>query len=99
MICRHLEDRRIVTRTGKALWDNHRIKTMLNNETYAGTRYFNQTTATEDAMREGKKLIRGRIHRDRNEWIAVKVPAIVSRAPSAPVPNAGSIDSSATILI
>jgi site-specific DNA recombinase len=78
-ICRHLEERRILTRMGKSLWDNDRIKEMLKNETYAGTRYFNQTTATKDAMREGKKLIRGRVHRDRAEWIAVKVPAIVSR--------------------
>jgi site-specific DNA recombinase len=78
-ICRHLEEQQILTRKGKSLWDNDRIKTMLKNETYAGTRYFNQTTVTKDAMREGKKMIRGRVHRDRAEWIAVKVPVIVSR--------------------
>ncbi len=79
-ICRHLEKRRILTRTGKSLWDNDRIKGMLKNETYAGTRYFNRITAAKDAVREGKKLIRGRwVYRDRAEWITVKVPAIVSR--------------------
>jgi site-specific DNA recombinase len=78
-ICRHLEERGILTRMGKSLWDNDRIKAMLKNETYAGTRYFNQTTATKDAIREGKKLIHGRVRRDRTEWIPVKVPAIVSR--------------------
>jgi hypothetical protein len=33
-----------------------------------------------DANRDGKKVIRGKwIFRDRPDWIAVKVPAIVSR--------------------
>jgi len=79
-ICRHLEERRTLTRTGKTLWDNDRIKGMLKNETYAGTRYFNRITRAKNAPYEGKKLIRGQwVHRDREEWIAVKVPAIVSR--------------------
>jgi site-specific DNA recombinase len=72
-ICRYLEERRILTRTGKTLWDNDRIKGMLKNETYAGTRYFNRITAGKDADREGKKLIRGRwVYRDQADWIAVK---------------------------
>jgi site-specific DNA recombinase len=79
-ICRYLEEQHILTCRGKALWDNDRIKGMLKNETYAGTRYFNRITAAKNAPQEGKKLIRGRwLYRDREEWIPVKVPAIVSR--------------------
>src|SRR6266581_3604415 len=79
-ICRFLEERGILTRTGKRLWDNDRLKTMLKNETYAGTRYFNRITAATEANRKGKKVIKGRsVYRDRAEWITVKVPAIISR--------------------
>jgi hypothetical protein len=78
-ICRHLESQGILTRTGKSLWDNDRIKEMLKNETYAGTRYFNRLTAGKNAS-EGKTSKGGRwVERDRQEWIPVKVPAIVSR--------------------
>src|SRR5262245_22004372 len=53
---------------------------MLKNETYTGVRYFNRITKATEANREGKKVIRGKwILRDRAEWIAVNVPAIVSR--------------------
>jgi site-specific DNA recombinase len=79
-ISRHLEERGIVTRTGKALWDNDRIKGMLKNETYAGTRYFNRMTRTTGAAQEGAKPVRGQwLYRNPAEWIAVKVPAIVSQ--------------------
>jgi site-specific DNA recombinase len=79
-ISRYLEERRIPTRTGRFLWDNDRIKTMLKNETYTGVRYFNRITKATQANREGKKLIRGKwVLRDREDWIAVNVPAIVSR--------------------
>jgi site-specific DNA recombinase len=79
-ICRFLEERGILTQRGKRLWDNDRIKYILKNETYAGTRYFNKITAATETNRKGKQVIRGQwVHRDRAEWIAVKVPAIVSR--------------------
>jgi DNA invertase Pin-like site-specific DNA recombinase len=79
-ISRHLEEHRILTSTGRQRWDNDRIKSILMNETYTGTRYFNRIVHATDANREGKKVIRGQwIFRDRSEWIAVKVPAIVSR--------------------
>jgi hypothetical protein len=79
-ISRHLEERRILTSTGRQRWDNDRIKSILKNETYTGTRYFNRIVHATDANREGKKVIRGQwIFRDRSDWIAVKVPAIVSR--------------------
>jgi site-specific DNA recombinase len=79
-IVRHLEANRIPTCGGKTQWDNDRIKTMLKNETYAGIRYFNRMTRVKKSDREGRKLIRGQwVYRDPSEWIAVKVPAIVSR--------------------
>jgi hypothetical protein len=65
---------------GRPQWDRGQIKAMLNNETYAGTRYFNRITRAPEASREGKQVIHGRwVYRDRAEWIPVKVPAIVSR--------------------
>jgi site-specific DNA recombinase len=79
-ISRHLEERRILTATGRQRWDSNRIKSILKNETYMGTRYFNRIMHATDANREGKKVIRGKwIFRDRQDWIAVSVPAIVSR--------------------
>ena len=79
-ISRDLEERRILTCTGRQRWDNDRIKSILKNETYTGTRYFNRITHATEANREGKKVIRGKwIFRDRAEWIAVNVPAIVTR--------------------
>jgi site-specific DNA recombinase len=79
-ISRHLEERRVLTCKGRQRWDNDRIKSILKNETYTGTRYFNRITKATEANREGKKVIRGKwIFRDQAEWIAVSVPAIVSR--------------------
>jgi site-specific DNA recombinase len=79
-ISRHLEERRILTAMGRQRWDNDRIKSILKNETYAGTRHFNRIVHVTDANREGKKVMRGKwIFRDRPEWNAVTVPAIVPR--------------------
>jgi site-specific DNA recombinase len=79
-ISRHLEERHIPTRAGRPQWDRGQIKFMLKNETYTGVRYFNRITKVTDANREGKKVIRGKwVLRDRAEWIAVNIPAIVSR--------------------
>jgi Recombinase/Alpha/beta hydrolase domain len=79
-IVRYLEANRIPTCSGKIRWDNDRVKTMLKNETYAGIRYFNRMTRVKKGDREGKALIRGQwVYREPSEWIAVTVPAIVSR--------------------
>jgi site-specific DNA recombinase len=79
-ISRHLEEHRILTATGRQRWDSDRIKSILKNETYTGTRYFNRMTRIKKGDRQGKKLIRGQwVYRDRPDWIAVPVPAIVSR--------------------
>jgi DNA invertase Pin-like site-specific DNA recombinase len=79
-IVRYLEANRIPTCGGKTRWDNDRIKRMLKNETYAGIRYFNRMTRVKKGDREGRKLIRGQwVYRDPSDWLAVTVPAIVSR--------------------
>jgi site-specific DNA recombinase len=80
-ISRSLEERRVPTRMGRPQWNRNHIKSMLKNETYAGTRYFNRiTAAATEAPREGTQVIRGRwVYRDRAEWIPVSVPAIVPR--------------------
>jgi site-specific DNA recombinase len=79
-ITRYLEQNGILTQTGRTLWDRGQVKSMLKNETYTGTRYYNRITAATEANREGKQVVRGKwIYRDRAEWIAIKVPAIVSR--------------------
>jgi site-specific DNA recombinase len=79
-ISRHLEEHHILTSTGRQRWDSNRIKLILKNETYAGTRYFNRMTRVKKGDRQGKKLIRGQwVYRERPDWIAVNVPAIVSR--------------------
>ena len=79
-ISRFLEGHRIPTRTGRPQWNRDQIKFMLKNETYAGTRYYNRITAATEASREGNQVLRGKwVLRDRAEWIAVNVPAIVPR--------------------
>jgi site-specific DNA recombinase len=79
-ISRFLEERRVPTPTGRPQWYRDQIKSMLKNETYTGTRYYNRITAATEAVREGKEVIRGKwVFRDRAEWIAVNVPAMVSR--------------------
>jgi site-specific DNA recombinase len=79
-ISRSLEERGIPTHRGRRLWDSDRVKCILKNEAYAGTRYYNRMTAATEANRKGKQLIGGKyVYRDRAEWIAVKVPAIVSQ--------------------
>ena len=54
-ISRSLEERRVPTRMGRPQWNRNHIKSMLKNETYAGTRYFNRITAATEASREGRQ--------------------------------------------
>jgi site-specific DNA recombinase len=75
-ITRSLERAGVPTRRGKKLWRAPHVRKMLQNHTYTGIRYYNRLTVVKDAPfgTEGTKLVM----RDRSEWIAVKVPAIVS---------------------
>jgi site-specific DNA recombinase len=79
-IARFLEKSGIPTRLGRSRWNRDQVKFMLKNETYAGVRYFNRITAATDAAKEAKEVFKGRwMFRDRADWIAVTVPAIISR--------------------
>ena len=73
-----LEDREILTSTGKTFWRQCVIRSMLRNETYAGTRYYDKHTRVKESH-SGKKLKFGKtVLRDRADWIGVKVPAIIT---------------------
>jgi hypothetical protein len=79
-IARLLERSEIRTCLGRSHWDWSQVKAMLKNETYAGVRYFNRITAATDTARDAQKVIKGKwMLRDQADWIAVTVPAIVSR--------------------
>ena len=81
-ISRVLEERGVRTYKGGRLWDHGRIVKILKNHTYTGTRYFNTMTVVRDISADGTRPTRKRYkleYRDRDEWIAVRVPAIVSR--------------------
>jgi site-specific DNA recombinase len=74
-ITRWLEENEVRTQLGRTAWDTTRLKNMLTNHTYAGTRYFNAVmTVPSDGKKRGKYVPRAR-----SEWIGVKVPAIVSQ--------------------
>src|SRR5207245_9314785 len=81
-IAQQLEEEGVRTKTGKKLWRRSFLKTMLSNETYVGTRYFNKLRT----IREYANPIYGIKHstkknvpREREEWVGVAVPQIISR--------------------
>ena len=81
-ITRGLEDRGVPTKGGHKLWRTSLLKQMLRSETYCGVKYFN----TQRRVREYANPLHGTrssskcMKRPRNEWVGVKVPAIVSQA-------------------
>jgi len=80
-IIRRLEDMGVLTKTGKKLWDVGKVKTILQNHSYAGTKYFN----TRSLVKEPNHPLRGikygkKVFKDKSEWIGVKVPVIVPPA-------------------
>jgi site-specific DNA recombinase len=78
-ISRDLEERGVPARMGKSSWTKEQIKHTLENQTYTGTRYFNRMAVVYEPSEGGKRGKRTWVYRDRAEWIAVKVPAIVSQ--------------------
>jgi site-specific DNA recombinase len=81
-IAQQLEEEGVLTKTGKKLWRRTFLKAMTSNETYLGTRYFNKLRA----IREYANPIYGIEHstkkhvpRDREEWVGIPVPQIISR--------------------
>jgi site-specific DNA recombinase len=64
---RHQRDGRKLC--GPGIWNVASINLILHNETYAGTMYWNKRQGVEKTARP----------RNRNEWVAIQVPAIISR--------------------
>jgi site-specific DNA recombinase len=80
VITRTLEERGIRTKMGRTNWDATHVKHMLQNHLYTGTRYYNTLTTESVKWRDGSVHKRGGYYaRDPSEWIAIKVPAIVSQ--------------------
>jgi len=76
----NLEERGILTKTGKLVWKQDHIRMMLKNETYTGIKYFNKTIQIKETLPNGRHTkTPKRAYRNRDEWIAVQVPAIISR--------------------
>jgi site-specific DNA recombinase len=79
-LCRSLEAQGVPTRAGGRLWKTNILRSMLKNHTYTGTRYFNRIAVVYEPAKDGKRgKRRTLVQRDRSEWIAVKVPAIISQ--------------------
>jgi len=76
-ITRSLEERGVLTKRGKSLWDTKSLRYLLQNQVYTGIRYYNRMTRAAEPAK-------GRKHapltfRDRSEWVGVPVPAIISQ--------------------
>lgn len=81
-IARKLEDRKIPTKSGKFVWRKSQLKVMLNNNSYCGTMYFNKFRRVKEYAnpifginQTSSKITR----RDKEDWIGIKVPAIISQ--------------------
>ena len=80
-LIRGLEEREIKTKLKFKLWDTERLRQILTNTTYYGIKYFNKTAYEKDSDNPLHKVKYGkRVLKDKSEWIAVKVPAIISKS-------------------
>lgn len=78
-LARHLKAKGIAKDQRNKLGDGH-LKYILQNETYTGTKYFNTTTDTNAIGNLIHRTKRGKkIHKDRSEWIGIKIPQIISK--------------------
>jgi site-specific DNA recombinase len=69
-----LNQDRIPSPSGKAIWGVSVIGRLIRNETYVGRAYYNRTTSVlHHHSRKGTRQVR----RARDQWIAISVPAIV----------------------
>jgi hypothetical protein len=78
-IARSLEERRTPTRMGRRHWYRAYIKSILQKTAYAGVQYFNTQTKVKSEADPTISRKHSHFTRPRAEWIAVKVPAIVSQ--------------------
>jgi site-specific DNA recombinase len=74
-----------VTKQGSPRWQPSSIKSILANESYAGTFYWGKTEPILPSFRRTESDVPRKVEktskrqRDRSEWIAVECPAIISR--------------------
>jgi site-specific DNA recombinase len=81
-IAKRLEDMGAITKTGKKLWRRSFLKTVLRNETYLGVKYYNTVRVIREyanPIYDIKHSTKKSIKRNREDWIGVEVPAIISR--------------------
>jgi site-specific DNA recombinase len=64
------------------VWRTSTLHKILRNKTYIGTTYYNKTYGAEPAnkKRYSRRINTTRRLRDKREWIAIKVPAIIDEA-------------------
>jgi len=80
-VARRLTEMGIKPRKGVA-WRTSTLHRILRNEAYIGTAYYNKTYGAEPVSRRkySRRINTSRRLRDRREWIAIKVPAIIDEA-------------------
>jgi site-specific DNA recombinase len=81
-IAKRLEDMGAITKTGKKLWRRSFLKTVLRNETYLGVKYYNTVRVIREyanPIYDIKHSTKKGIKRNREDWIGVEVPAIISQ--------------------
>jgi site-specific DNA recombinase len=79
-----LTENKIITRKGNSHWDTTVIRDMLRNPAYMGTACYGKTKSTpkknSPLNRRKKSSARlSRINQDKNVWIEIAVPAIISK--------------------
>ena len=64
------------------IWRTSTIERILKNESYIGTTYYNKHKHIEDKNAKGYKRNKNSklVRRDRSEWIAIKIPAIIDNS-------------------
>ena len=79
-IVRTLEERGVLTCRGKRLWKADIIARMFRNTMYIGVWHVNRHNCVSEPPGDGQRSKAAkRVYRDRDEWITLRVPAIVSQ--------------------
>jgi site-specific DNA recombinase len=78
------QQKHVAKKRPAGVWSAGRIRHILTNETYTGIWHFGKTKMTGDGRDMRRKVTSKRgfgkqVSRPRDEWIAVKVPAIIDR--------------------
>jgi site-specific DNA recombinase len=81
-IAQRLEEAGQPTKTGKKLWRRSFLKTILSNERYLGVKYFNTMRCVREyanPIYDIKHSTKKMVPRSREEWIGIKILAIIPR--------------------